>query len=268
MWNLGRISGMLAFLFLALSIFGGVYKIFLIRHFGARNVKYSHSIISYTAFALVFVHLFTLLFDNYYWGPSLSLYKLFLPTFGNNIDNNLSLGVFGLYLMTIGVLGCIFFKLITKKFGFKVWLWVHRLTLVSYALVYIHAWKIGTDFRNPIYMAAFPVFFLAILGKYAYDFRNRKSGKVFSPKDLVRQNYMQGEPMDISYIKLEHPKDAIIKGFMKFNKNYNGLNWFTIYDNTGYIYAYCSRQIASGTYKLKGKVVVKKGQVYFNITGI
>jgi DMSO/TMAO reductase YedYZ heme-binding membrane subunit len=154
MWVIGRITGMLAFLFLALSIFIGVYK------------KKNHKLISYTAFVLVIVHLISLMNDRDVWGKILTIANSLTLHFNTPTEVHLSLGTISLYLMLIGILGCLFFKPLIKNIGFKNWKWIHRLSLPAYILVYIHALKTGTDFVKIWYQIPFILGFILIFWKY------------------------------------------------------------------------------------------------------
>ncbi|MBS3079305.1 hypothetical protein J4218_04240 [Candidatus Pacearchaeota archaeon] len=165
MWKIGRITGILAFLFIALSILGGVYRI---KH---------HKFISYSAFILVLVHIFTLINDKLVWGSSLTYLNSFIP-FIEPERFTIDSGIIALYLIFIGVIGCIFLKKIAINWGYSTWLWMHRITLVSYALIYWHAWKIGTDFGKIYYHIIFQIFFVLIVGKYIFkiieNYRNKE----------------------------------------------------------------------------------------------
>ncbi|MEM4268094.1 MAG: ferric reductase-like transmembrane domain-containing protein [Candidatus Woesearchaeota archaeon] len=176
MWKIGRFTGMLTFILLAISILIGVYRQKLVRWMGIKAVLRLHYIVSYLAFLMVFVHIFSLMQDRLNWGDFLTLSNSFVPSFETPTKINISYGIIALYIMFVGILGCILMRKMIARFGHSTWLYLHRATIVSYVLVYLHAARIGTDF-NLVWKILFQVIFIFIIGKYIFDYLNRK-GKI------------------------------------------------------------------------------------------
>ncbi len=111
--------------------------------------------------------------------------------------------------MLIGILGGLFIKQIIAKFGRPFWIWTHRFTVISYILVYIHSWKIGSDFNNWIFHLIFQALFFIIVIGYVIKIRKsisaRKNeriiitasqvfGNVDEPWFLARKSFFSNKP--------------------------------------------------------------------------
>jgi hypothetical protein len=272
-WLIGRWTGMLAYLFLALSILLGVYRLVLIKCLGKDSVMRLHAVISYAALTLVLTHIIGLLYDNYAWVETLTYSNSFLPSFSNDTDIFLSLGVFSLYLMLLGVMGCILFKAAIKSVGYKTWLWGHRLTIVSYLFVYIHAWKLGTDF-NMFYQILFQTLFFFIIGKYAYDYFDRRHQMSHvEPFKTVETEKLDPEAIEpISRIQYDRTLEnhmVSLNGYITSNKAMYGLYWYYIYeDGITHIGAYSSSPLQLGQHTIKGVLRFFKDKPYIEIREI
>jgi hypothetical protein len=269
-WILGRWTGMLAYLLLALSILVGVYRLWLIRRWKRDIVIRLHSIISYVALVLVVTHLAGLILDQYSWGSSLRVTNSLLPSFASSTDTYLALGVLGAYLMIIGVISCILFKATIKKVGYNTWLWGHRLTLVSYIFVYVHAWKLGTDFNNIIYLIIFQILFFFIIGKFAHDFldRHHLMGRIkpFNTVETKEFNHEAVEPIEQVQFDRARENQAIhIQGDLMYNRYMHNFFWYIVSDGSAHLWAYSATQLNSGVYAIKGILRFFKDQPYIEI---
>jgi len=139
-WYLVRLMGILAFIFLSLSVFISLSKK-ANYNFSLSIFKYHHDI-SIFAILFAFLHIINNLLDNYRW--SLNLGDLFWFDFSSTARIMISLGVIALYLMIIIVIT----SLSPKMIGFlkyNNWKRVHLLSYLLYILVIIHSLFIGTD---------------------------------------------------------------------------------------------------------------------------
>jgi hypothetical protein len=269
-WLIGRWTGMLAYALLALSILGGVYRLSLIKKFKRDQVIGFHAIVSYAALALVATHLLGLILDRYKWGSSLYWINSLIPSFSSSTDTYLALGVIGTYLMIIGVIGCILFKITIKKVGYKTWLWGHRLTIFSYIFVYLHAWKLGTDFNKTSYLALFQTLFFFVVGKYVHDYLDRhhemeqiKPFETVQAKAAATDDSMPIEK--IQYDRALENKMVSISGDLIFNKYMHNYYWYNVSDGNAHIWAYSSYKLYSGRYAVKGILRFFKDMPYVEI---
>jgi hypothetical protein len=207
------------------------------------------------------------------WGAILTYHNSFLPSFANLDATYLSLGVISLYLMVLGVIGCIFFKSLIKGMGYKTWLWGHRLTIFAYIFVYIHAWKLGTDFSMPYHIAS-QTFFFFIIGKYAYDYfdRHHDMSHVEPFKTVETKKLDQDVIESISKIQFDRNLEnqmVGLNGYILPNRAMYGLYWYYLYDDgTTHIGAYSSVPLPVGPHMMKGVLRFFKDKPYVEIREI
>ncbi|HQB60984.1 MAG TPA: FAD-binding oxidoreductase, partial [Spirochaetota bacterium] len=126
--NAGRISGILGFLFIGLSIFIGTSSRFLDKYFGLEKILRFHRIFMFVSVAILFLHPFLLSVSNVLEGDYFAFAEYLWE-----------------YQFTFGVLAFIFFVFVVvssyyffKKINFTIWIIFHRLTIVFYFLSFIH----------------------------------------------------------------------------------------------------------------------------------
>jgi DMSO/TMAO reductase YedYZ heme-binding membrane subunit len=139
-WYLVRGLGLVAYLFLALSVL-----VALMRKISPAKFSFlinRHCDIAYLAIIFSFLHLINNLWDKYEW--SLELKDLFWVDFSSQTRIMLSLGVIAFYLMLLVVMTSISPK-IMQFLKYKKWHFVHLFSYGLYIFVVIHAFFLGTD---------------------------------------------------------------------------------------------------------------------------
>lgn len=158
-----RLLGILAFFFAGLTLIVGIFRHELIKKFSRKEVIKYHSVLGFFSVFFMALHIFFVFMDKNGWATSISLRQVFLPDFSGIVATNVSLGLFGMYFFLITILSGIFFMKISKKFGYKTWILMHRGSFIFYLFIFFHALRIGTDFRNPYIIIFFMQVFLIII---------------------------------------------------------------------------------------------------------
>ena len=178
----------LACLFLALSILIGLFGMNMMKmKIPSQKVIKIHCIVSVVALVLVLVHMFTILFDKFYWGDIIGFYNLFIPDFSTKTLFYVSLGIFGLYAMIEGTITGVLFKRMVKKFGYFVWIMPHRIVIAAAVFAFFHALELETDVKgNYLVIGGFGLLLAIIVLKIAliriHDIRMKRSAKKASAK--------------------------------------------------------------------------------------
>ncbi len=136
-WYLVRITGIIAYILLALSVL-----IALLRKFNINFLTKFHCDISYFALTFAFLHAIDNLWDKFYW--ELGFKQVFWFNFSWKLPLFISFGVLGLYLMTLVT----FSSVSPKTIGFlkyKNWKFLHISSYVAYVFVVVHSLILGTD---------------------------------------------------------------------------------------------------------------------------
>jgi predicted ferric reductase len=152
---LTRIGGIAAFFFAGLTLIVGLYRLPMINKYSRKKVMRFHTILGCLSLAFIAFHIATVLLDFKGWALLVTLEDALLPHFTTRVISDIALGVIGLYLFLATVLTGIFFLSLSKKLGYKAWLFFHRLSFFFYLFVFVHAVRIGTDFTNPYVVVIF-----------------------------------------------------------------------------------------------------------------
>lgn len=139
-WYLTRSSGTVAYIFLSAStVWGLLLSSKLIKEIVPAPVALAmHDILSWVAVGLASFHALVLLFDSYY---TYTLGNLLIPFTGPYEPLLVGVGTLAFYLMLL--LSVSFYA--RKWLGAKRWRQLHYLTFVSYGMVTLHGWLVGTD---------------------------------------------------------------------------------------------------------------------------
>lgn len=139
-WYLTRSSGTVAYIFLSAStVWGLLLSSKLIKELVPAPVTLAmHDILSWVAVGLASFHALVLLFDSYY---TYTLGNLLIPFTGPYEPLLVGVGTLSFYLMLL--LSASFYA--RKWLGAKRWRQLHYLTFVSYLMVTLHGWLVGTD---------------------------------------------------------------------------------------------------------------------------
>jgi methionine sulfoxide reductase heme-binding subunit len=157
-WYIVRITGMVAFVMLSLSVMIGLLRKLNPKKYG--KLYSVHCDISYLAIIFAFMHGINNLLDRYMW--MLGLKNIFWFSFISKAHTFISLGVIAFYLMLIVTITSLSPKIMVfmKR---KNWYAVHLSSYLAYAFVVAHSLFLGTDLNvakldNPISIISFAVF--------------------------------------------------------------------------------------------------------------
>jgi DMSO/TMAO reductase YedYZ heme-binding membrane subunit len=144
-WYIVRAAGLIAYLFLSLSVAIGLLKKMNPKRF--TSLFRHHCDISYLALIFAFFHMMNTLLDKYQW--NLSLDDILFPGFSSNIRIMLSAGVLAFYLMLAITLSSTTPKIMTylKR---RRWHLLHLSSYLMYAIVVVHSFILGTDTGNSL----------------------------------------------------------------------------------------------------------------------
>lgn len=172
-WLLARASGITAYLLFWLLAMTGL----LLSHPWKHRLKLFHPIIRMrfhtllTVFTLSFsaLHIMSIILDNY---ANVGVAGAFVPFRSGYRPLAVALGTIGLYA---GLLTGLSARL-RIGFGRRGWLTVHRFSVISLALIWIHAVFAGTDSSALAYMYLVTALALIVLGysRYTAKQRNRE----------------------------------------------------------------------------------------------
>ena len=172
-WLLARASGITAYLLFWLLAMTGL----LLSHPWKHQLKLLHPITRMrfhtllAVFTLSFsaLHIMSIILDNY---ANVGLAGAFIPFRSGYRPLAVALGTIGLYA---GLLTGLSARL-RIGFGRRGWLTIHRFSMISLALIWIHAVFAGTDSSALAYMYLITALALIILGysRYTAKRRNRE----------------------------------------------------------------------------------------------
>jgi len=144
-WYIVRVSGLVAFALLYLSIFLGLTIRIPILHkmFAPLYAMQGHCWIAFQAILFAFIHGIMLMFDTY---TKFRLVDVFIM-YASPIEPGLvALGIAAFYLMIIVTASSYARKHISQK----MWRTLHFANIFLYVFVLIHAYKLGTDMENEV----------------------------------------------------------------------------------------------------------------------
>jgi len=155
--NIGRISGILSFFLIGLSIFIGSSSRFFDKYFGLEKILRFHKSFVFVSVVILFLHPFLLMVSNIIDGNYFAFAEYFQ-----------------LYQFTFGVSAFLFFTFVVvssyyffKKINFTIWIIFHRLTIVFYILSFIHIRYFGeltvsAPYTNIFIYSGVCIFFLGV----------------------------------------------------------------------------------------------------------
>jgi predicted ferric reductase len=147
-WVLARVAGLSSYAALAVALVTGIaLRTAVLDWLGSnRALRALHEYTSVLWIPLAGLHLLSLLLDT---TARLGLLDLVIPfhsTYGTLAIGLGALSVDVLLLVTVTA----FLK---RRMNKDVWVWLHRLAYVAFALIFFHAVLSGTDFSDPIVSA-------------------------------------------------------------------------------------------------------------------
>jgi methionine sulfoxide reductase heme-binding subunit len=143
-WILARVSGLSAYAALAVALLTGIgLRTAVLDWLGSnRAVRSVHDFTTVLWVPLAGLHVLALLFDA---TARVGVVDVFVPFRANYGTLAIGLGSVSLDLLIAATVAAYLKRRMRKD----VWLWVHRLTYVAFALVFLHAVLSGTDFSDP-----------------------------------------------------------------------------------------------------------------------
>ena len=147
-WVLARVAGLSLYAALAIALVTGIaLRTAVLDWLGTnRALRALHEYTTVLWIPLAGLHLLSLLLDTTARIGPLDLVIPFHSTYGTLAIGLGALSVDVLVLVTVTA----FLK---RRMNKDVWLWVHRLAYVAFALIFLHAVLSGTDFSDPIVSA-------------------------------------------------------------------------------------------------------------------
>ncbi len=148
LWVLARVAGLGSYAALAIALVTGIaLRTAVFDWLGSnRTVRALHEYTTVLWIPLAALHLVALLLDSTARIGVLDLVVPFHSTYGT-----LAIGVGALSLDVLLVVTVAAY--LKRRMSKAVWLWVHRLAYVAFALIFLHAVLSGTDFSDPVVSA-------------------------------------------------------------------------------------------------------------------
>lgn len=147
-WVLARVAGLSSYAALAIALVTGIaLRTAVLDWLGSnRAVRSLHEYTTVLWVPLAAVHVASLLLDRTARIGALDVFVPFHSSYGT-----LAIGVGTLSLdLLVVVTVAAYLKRRMRK---DVWLWLHRLAYVAFALAFLHAVLSGTDFSDPVVSA-------------------------------------------------------------------------------------------------------------------
>ena len=147
-WVLARVAGLGAYAALAIALVTGIaLRTAVFDWLGSnRTVRALHEYTTVLWIPLAALHLLALLLDSTARIGALDLVVPFHSSYGT-----LAIGVGALSLDVLMVVTVAAY--LKRRMSKGLWLWVHRLAYVAFALIFAHAVLSGTDFSDPLVSA-------------------------------------------------------------------------------------------------------------------
>jgi predicted ferric reductase len=163
LWVLARVAGLSSYAALAVALVTGIaLRTAVLDWLGSnRALRALHEYTTVLWIPLAGLHLVSLLLDKTARIGSLDLIIPFHSSYASLAIGLGALSVDVLLLVTVTA----FLK---RRMNKELWLWMHRLAYVAFALIFLHAVLSGTDFSDPVvsaitWAAAAMLLFLALV---------------------------------------------------------------------------------------------------------
>ena len=170
LYMLGKLAGLVGFLFLSLLIFSGDTARFFDRFFGMdKIIKFQRK------FALV-TTIFILLHPVFFILSSRSILPYIIPDFS---VIPLALGIISLYIFIIVMIA----SKIYKRISYRIWQYIHILTYILFFFSLYHAVNLGSDYRlssvKIIYGITLIFVTVGIIYRTYYKIKQKYAGKFY-----------------------------------------------------------------------------------------
>jgi sulfoxide reductase heme-binding subunit YedZ len=147
-WVLSRVAGLSSYAALAIALVTGIaLRTAVLDWLGSnRALRALHEYTTVLWIPLAGMHLLSLVLDTTARIGLLDLVVPFHSTYGTLAIGLGALSVDLLVIVTVTAL-------LRRRMNKDLWLWLHRLAYVAFALIFLHAVLSGTDFSDPIVSA-------------------------------------------------------------------------------------------------------------------
>ncbi|MBB6443648.1 ferric reductase-like transmembrane domain-containing protein [Bacillus benzoevorans] len=138
-WNFIRLSGLLAYLLLTISVIGGIVSSWSILKKKKGDLLALHQMSGWAGFLSILFHLMFIWQDNY---VDYTLSEILLPFADNEFPFASGIGVIAFYLFFLVLFSSDF---MLKRLGKARWKWIHISVFPAWILMTLHGILIGTD---------------------------------------------------------------------------------------------------------------------------
>jgi predicted ferric reductase len=163
LWVLARVAGLSSYAALAVALVTGIaLRTAVLDWLGSnRALRALHEYTTVLWIPLAGLHLVSLLLDK---TARIGLLDLVIPFHSSYASLAIGLGALSVDVLLL-VTVTAFLK---RRMNKELWLWMHRLAYVAFALIFLHAVLSGTDFSDPVvsaitWAAAAMLLFLALV---------------------------------------------------------------------------------------------------------
>jgi predicted ferric reductase len=148
LWVLARVAGLSSYAALAIALVTGIaLRTAVLDWLGSnRAVRALHEYTTVLWIPLAALHLVSLLLDT---TARIGLLDLVVPFHSSYGTLAIGVGALSLDILLVVTVAAYLKRRMSKE----LWLWIHRLTYVAFALVFLHAVLSGTDFSDPFVSA-------------------------------------------------------------------------------------------------------------------
>ncbi len=147
-WVLARVAGLSSYAALAVALVTGIaLRTAVFDWMGSnRMVRSVHEYTVVLWIPLALLHVVSLLLDQ---TARIGLLDVVVPFHSSYGSLAIGLGALSVDLLLVVTVAAYLKRRMPKD----VWLWIHRLTYVAFALIFLHSVLSGTDFSDPIVSA-------------------------------------------------------------------------------------------------------------------
>ena len=148
LWVLARVAGLGSYAALAIALVTGIaLRSAVLDWLGSnRALRALHEYTTALWIPLAALHLLTLLLDS---TARIGLVDLVVPFHSSYGTLGIGLGALSVDLLLVVTVTA----LLRRQVDRRAWIWLHRLSYVAFAAIFLHAVLSGTDFSDPIVSA-------------------------------------------------------------------------------------------------------------------
>ena len=147
-WVLGRVGGLASYAALAIALVTGIARRSAVLDWLGSNraLRALHEYTTALWIPLAALHILMLILDSTARIGLLDLFVPFHSTYGTLAIGLGAISVDLLVLVTVTAL-------LRRQIERRAWIWLHRLSYVAFAAIFLHAVLSGTDFSDPVVSA-------------------------------------------------------------------------------------------------------------------